>query len=233
LDRIEAGKPELTRVIAHRGASAYEPENSLAAFRAAAALGADGVELDVQTTLDGIVIVHHDAVADNHRIAEVRLGELRDHKLPNGEAIPPLADALSTLGTKLLVFVEVKTLPPQHDDRLLQVLQIGPAPENYHVHSFDHRIIRRLKQRQPSLPCGVLSTSYPVNPLSQLEDAGATELWQVESMIDRELIEAAHDKGYPVYAWTVDEPTRMRQLIDLGVDAICTNRPDVAREVVG
>ncbi|UCG85540.1 MAG: glycerophosphodiester phosphodiesterase [Gemmatimonadota bacterium] len=222
----------LARVIAHRGASAYQPENSLAAFRAAEELGADGVELDVHTTLDGVAIVHHDAVADSHRIAEVRLGELRDHKLPNGEAIPLLADALSTLGTKLLVFVEVKTLPAEHDDRLLDVLRAGPAPGNYHVHSFDHRIIKRLKQRQPSLISGVLSASYPVKPLDQLEDAGATELWQVENQIDAGLIEAAHDKDYRVYAWTVDDPTRMRQLIEMGVDAICTNRPDVARRVV-
>lgn len=223
----------MTQVIAHRGASAYEPENSLAAFRAAAALGADGVELDVHTTLDGMAIVHHDAVAGSHRIAEVRLGELRDHKLPNGEAIPLLADALSTLGTMSLVAVEVKTLPPGHDERLLAVLHAAPQPDNCHVHSFDHRIIKRLKQLQPSLTCGVLSASYPIDPLHQLEEAGATELWQVESMIDVDLMETAHAKGYRVLAWTVDEPVRMRELIDMGVDAICTNRPDLARSAVG
>jgi glycerophosphoryl diester phosphodiesterase len=220
-------------VIAHRGASAYQHENSLAAFRAALELGADGVELDVHTTLDGIAMVHHDASVGSHRIAEVRLEELRDHKLPNGEAIPPLANALWTLGTKPLVFIELKTLPPHHDEQFLQTLQDGPAPENYHVHSFDHRIIKRLKRLEPSLPCGVLATSYPVNPLDQLKDARATELWQVESMIDSQLIEAAHRRRYRVYAWTVDEPIRMRQLIELGVNAVCTNRPDVARAVVG
>jgi glycerophosphoryl diester phosphodiesterase len=223
----------LTLVIAHRGASAYEVENSLAAFRTAERLGADGVELDVHTTLDGVAIVHHDATAGSHRIAQVRLGELRDHKLPNGEAIPLLADALSTLGTKPLAFVEVKTLPPSHDAKLFEVLDGGPATANYHVHSFDHRIMRRLKQQRPTLPCGLLSTSYPINPMTQLADANASALWQLESMIDRELIEQAHASGHTVYAWTVDQPQRMQELIELGVDGICTNRPDVAREVVG
>jgi glycerophosphoryl diester phosphodiesterase len=223
----------LTLVIAHRGASAYEVENSLAAFRAAQQLGADGVELDVHTTLDGSAIVHHDAIAGSHRIAEVRLGELRDHELPNGEAVPLLADALSTLGTKSLAFIEIKTLPPSHDPKLFEVLDAGPATANYQVHSFDHRIVQRLKQQRPELPCGLLSTSYPVNPMAQLDDAGASVLWQVESMIDRELVEATHSVGCTIYAWTVDEPRRMHQLIELGVDAICTNRPDVAREVVG
>jgi len=223
----------LTWVIAHRGASAYEVENSLAAFRAAFELGADGVELDVHGTKDGTLVVHHDSSVGSIRIADTRFEELRDHELPNGETIPRLSDALSTLGTKVEVFVEVKDLRPDHDDSLLRVLEAGPAPDRYHVHSFDHRIVRRLKQQHPSLSCGVLSTSYPVDPLAQMTDAGATELWQVKEMIDAQLIDAAHGAGYRVYAWTVDEPHVMVRLIELGVDAICTNRPDLAREVVG
>jgi len=223
----------LTWIIAHRGASAYEVENSLAAFRAAAQLGADGVELDVHGTKDGTLVVHHDSSAGSFRIADTRFGELRDHKLPNGETIPRLSDALSTLGTDVEVFVEVKDLRAEHDDSLLEVLEAGPAPTRYHVHSFDHRIIRRLRVKHPSLPCGVLSTSYPVDPLAQLRDAHATELWQVKDMIDKQLVDEAHAADYRVYTWTVDDQQHMRELIALGVDAICTNRPDVAREVVG
>lgn len=223
----------MTWVIAHRGASAYEFENSLAAFRAAAKLGADGVELDVHGTKDGTLVVHHDSSAGSFRIAETRFGELRDHKLPNGETIPRLSDALSTLGTDVEVFVEVKDLREEHDDSLFAVLEAGPAPARYHVHSFDHRIIRRLKVKRPSLPCGVLSTSYPVEPLAQIRNARATELWQVKDMIDKQLVEAVHAADYRVYTWTVDEPQNMREFVALGVDAICTNRPDVAREVIG
>ncbi|UCD23197.1 MAG: glycerophosphodiester phosphodiesterase [Gemmatimonadota bacterium] len=223
----------MTWVIAHRGASAYEVENSMAAFSTAVRMGADGVELDVHTTLDGIAVVHHDAIAGTRCIAESRFEQLRDHKLSNGESIPPLVDVLSTLGTACHVFVEVKHLPRDHDGDLLKALEGGPATDLYHVHSFDHRIVRRLKQANPELTCGVLSVSYQVNPYFQVHDAGALELWQVESMVDRDLIAGARDRGYRVYAWTVDDPDRMRHLVEMGVDAICTNRPDVARGVVG
>jgi glycerophosphoryl diester phosphodiesterase len=223
----------MTRVIAHRGASAYEVENSLAAFRAAVDLGADGVELDVHATADGIPIVHHDDVAGAHRISVTRYSELGDHSLANGETIPTLASALSMLGTNADAYVELKTLPPDHDDALLEVLDGGPAPQRCHVHSFDHRIVSRIRAKRPDLPAGVLSTSYPVNPVAQLIDASAGELWQAEHLIDRELVGTVQARGFHVYAWTVDDPARMRQLVALGVDAICTNRPDVAREVVG
>ena len=205
----------------------------MASFRAAVRMGADGVELDVHTTLDGIAVVHHDAIAGTHCIAETRFEELRDHKLSNGEHIPPLVDVLSTLGTDFYVFVEVKHVPQEHDRALLDVLDSGPETDRYHVHSFDHRIVRRLKQQCPALTCGVLSTSYQVNPFVQLDDVGATELWQNETLVDSDLINGAHDRGYKILAWTVDKPERMQQLIELGVDAICTNRPDVARGVAG
>jgi glycerophosphoryl diester phosphodiesterase len=222
----------LTLVIAHRGASAYEPENSLAAFRAARELGADGVELDVQTTADGAFVIHHDPHAGAVLIPEAARDRVRAHRLPNGEPLPFLAEALDVLGRDLTVFVEVKTLPPSLDEAFLAALAAGPAPERYHVHAFDHRIVRRLKQRRPRLPCGVLSSSYPLEPLRQLEDAGAEALWQGEDLVDAPLVRQAHERGYRVYAWNVDHPPRMRALEALGVDGICTNVPDVAREVL-
>jgi len=221
----------LTRVIAHRGASAYQPENSRAAFRAARDLGADGVELDVHATSDGIFVVHHDDTAIGRRIADVKYEELEGCTLSNGEPLPTLSDALIVLGD-LEVFIEVKALAERHDPVLLGTLDCGPAPSHYRVHSFDHRIVRRLTARRPDLPGGVLSVSYPISPLRQLEEAGATVLWQQERMIDAELVAMAHRAGYQLYAWTVDDPERIRQLSSLGVDAVCTNKPDVAREAV-
>ncbi len=223
----------MTRVIAHRGASAHEVENSLAAFRAAVELGADGIELDVHTTLDGVLVVYHDEVAGSHLIREVRFEELRKHQLANGEPVPTLTDALTAIGIDLEVFIEVKTLPADRDTDLFSVMDAGPAPNRYHVHSFDHRIVRRLNEQRPALPCGILSTSYPIRPVAQMNDAGAMELWQHRGMVDRDLMDTVHYPGLEVYAWTVDDPAQMHALIDLGIDALCTNKPDVAREIVG
>lgn len=223
----------MTLVIAHRGASAYEEENSLAAFRAAIQLGADGVELDVHVTADGVPVVHHDPAIAGHAIDARPFSALSPLRLPNGEPIPTLADALDALGTDQLVFVEVKALAAAHDGCLLEVLEAGPAPSNYQIHSFDHRIVRRLRSRQPGLRCGVLSCSYELRPFMALLDVGANALWQREEMVDADLIAEGRGLGLRVFAWTSDDPDRIRELLSLGIDGICTNVPDVARAIVG
>jgi len=220
-------------VIAHRGASAYEVENSLAAFRAAAPRGADGVELDVHATTDGALMVHHDDVLPGTgRIPELTGAQARAHRLANGEPLPTLAEALHAVGPRLQVFVEVKSLPPRYDAALLEALDRGPNPRGYAVHGFDHRIVQRLGQARPALPRGVLSASYPVRPLVPLADAGATMLWQERPLIDRALVEAAHGAGARLFAWTVDLASDMERLAALGVDGLCTNVADVCRRVV-
>jgi glycerophosphoryl diester phosphodiesterase len=221
----------VTLIIAHRGASADAPENSLEAFRLARQLGADGVELDVHASVDGVPVVHHDAVINDIPIASATVDEIRRMQTPSGQPIPTLAEALETL-MDMAVFVEVKNFPREWDDALFAVLDNGPAPSNYQIHSFDHRIIVRLRAERDDFGYGVLAASYPISPLHAIREAGAIVLWQNESMIDRALVGAAHAEGYDVYAWTVDEERRMRELAEFGVDAICTNRPDRAKECV-
>jgi glycerophosphoryl diester phosphodiesterase len=217
-------------VIGHRGASAREVENSLAAFRAAATLGADAVELDIHASADGALIVHHDEMIDRrYLIPQVPAKRIRELRLANGEPIPTLAEALEAAGATLQVFVEVKSLAPQFDERLFAALRDGPNPSGYAVHGFDHRIVRRLGQAHPELRRGVLSASYPVEPLTALQDAGATILWQERALVDRALVELLHGAGMTILVWTVDDPADMRRLLELGVDGICTNLPDVGR----
>jgi glycerophosphoryl diester phosphodiesterase len=219
-------------VVAHRGASAREVENSLAAFRVAAQLGADAVELDVHATADGAIVVHHDETIAGRPIPELSAQQVAALRLANGEPIPTLAQTLDAIGPRLQVFVEVKSLPPRFDDRLLDALRRGPNPDAYAVHAFDHRIVQRLGARSPALRRGVLSASYPVRPLVALEDAGATVLWQERSLVDRPLVEALHGAAMQIIVWTVDDPADMARLLALGVDGICTNRPEIGRRAV-
>jgi glycerophosphoryl diester phosphodiesterase len=219
-------------VVAHRGASGYELENTLAAFHAAGARGADGVELDVHSSLDGEIVVHHDdRLADGRLIARCYAGDLAEVRLANGEPLPTLAQALSAVG-RLAAFVELKTLSPEADARLLAVLAAGPNPRGYAIHSFDHRLVRRVGEREPRLVRGVLSGAYAIRPVAALHDAGATDLWQEQSLIDAELVSAAHHARARLIAWTVNDGDRMRQLAQLGVNGLCTNYPDVCRQVV-
>lgn len=222
----------MTLVIAHRGASAYEPENSLAAFRRAVELSADGVELDVHETADGALVVVHDAALDGHLIRDLPLERVRRHRLSNGEPVPTLDEALAALGDTALAFIEVKALSRTGDAALFGVIDGGPAPHRARVHSFDHRIVLRLRAARPDVPVGVLSVSYPIDPVAQVRAARAQALWQQRDLIDVPLVEQVHAADCAVYAWTVDDPAHMRLLRDCGVDGICTNRPDTAREAL-
>jgi glycerophosphoryl diester phosphodiesterase len=219
-------------VIAHRGASACEPENSLAAFRRALEQGADGVELDVRVTLDGRLVVHHDAAVPAGAVAQLPLAEVRRHRLRNGEPVPTLEQALAVITPGAIAFLELKALAPQTDGALLELLD-GPPPGRCQVHAFDHRIIRRLTARRPGLAAGVLSTSYPLDPVGPIRAAGASVLWQQHDLVDAPLAALVHQAGCRLHAWTADDPERIRRLLAAGADGICTNRPDVAREAIG
>jgi len=220
-------------VIAHRGASAYELENSLAAFRRAIEMGADGIELDAHDTRDGDLVVMHDPEIDGRRIGDMDVAEVRAQTLSNGEHVPTLAEALETIGRTTQVFIEVKTLRPAHDESIFALIDAAPAPDNCHVHAFDHRIVGRLCATRRSLKGGVLSSSYPLDPVRQIREAHAVTLWQHHDLIDEPMTAQVHRAGYALFAWTVDVPDRMRALLDIGIDAICTNKPDVGREVAG
>lgn len=221
------------RNLAHRGASGYEYENSRAAFRRAIALEADGVELDVHATRDGGFVVYHDAVIPGAGpISLLTLDEARRCRLPNGEAVPTLTEILSLMGAHE-VWVEVKAMPARYDERLLQILADGPSPAHYAVHSFDHRIIRRLGQRRPDLRRGVLMSAYVLDPLAILEGAAASTLWQEQSMVDDELVAAVHGAGCELIAWTVNDPGDIARLMQLGVDGLCGNFPDRIRVELG
>ena len=218
-------------VIAHRGASSIALENSLAAFRAAAGQGADGVELDVHATIDGEIVVHHDPSVLGLPIARARWRDLASVPLANGEPIPTLAQALTVLG-KLKVFVEVKVLDPRWDDRLLAVLESGPNPGGYAVHSFAYHVVRRLGDKRPALPRGILSEVPTRDPEQTLADASAQTLWQERSTLNEALVQTVHGLGAAVIAWTVDNPSDMEQLVRWRVDGLCTNRPERARPIV-
>jgi glycerophosphoryl diester phosphodiesterase len=204
-------------------------ENSLAAFRQAIVLGADGVELDIHATRDHALVVHHDpSVPGLGEIRDHSLDELRARRLANGEPVPTLAEALDVLGDHE-VWVEVKALPPADDEVLLRTLRTGPAPERYGIHSFDHHLIHRLAARNTGFRLGILLLSRLVDPIAALRAAGATTLWQEWPMIDAHLAATVHQAGAELIAWTVNGRTEAGRLAALGVDALCGNYPDRLR----
>jgi len=219
-------------VIAHRGAAGYEVENSLAAFRLAADQGADAVELDIHSTADGALVVHHGVKVGELRVAHATLPQLRARPLPNGEPIPTLEEALAVIVPRMIACVEIKLVTPGGEERLLEAIERTGTPDRVALHAFDHRVIHRMGERRPLIRRGVLQASYPVQPLRCLEDADASILWQERQFVDEALVAAMHGAGMRLYAWTVDDPDEIRHLAVLGVDGICTDFPDVARATV-
>ena len=213
-------------MIAHRGASGYAFENSPAAFREAVARGVDGVELDVHATADGGIVVHHDPVLTGGKpLGSLTMVEATSAMLSNGELVPSLATVLVLLGDRD-VWIEVKSLPGAYDAALLAVLDAGPFPARYAIHSFDHRITARLAKLRPKLPLGALLSARVMDPVAVMRAAGATTLWQEWTMIDRGLVDAVHGAGARVIAWTVNDRAAAARLGHMGVDGLCGNFPD-------
>ena len=213
-------------VIAHRGFTRDHRENTLAAFHAAAELGVGAIELDVHSTADGVVVVHHDAVLRRGvsapvPITEVTLHELRAREDP-ASPLPTLADVMHRFSGLLRVYVEIKA--PRIEALVCDVLR--PHGGTCAIHSFDHRTIARARALAAYIPRGVLMSSYLLDPVAPLGATGARDLWQQWEMIDAELVRSVHSIGGRVIAWTINDVNEARKLMVLGVDGLCTDRSD-------
>ncbi len=237
-DMGPAREPAPPLVIAHRGASAAHPENTLEAFRGAATLGADWVELDVRRTRDEVLVVHHDAVLADGRV----IVELSAHELPSTVATLDVAlDVCAAAG--LGVNVEIKSDPndpdfdPEHRvaERVAGLLEGPEAVGPFLVTSFDWRCLHRVREVAPALATGQLGFG-PIDmtvAVRRARDAGHVAINPHRREVDGALVDLAHGAGLRVYPWTVDDADEMATLLALGVDGIITNVPDRLRALVG
>jgi glycerophosphoryl diester phosphodiesterase len=199
-------------IIAHRGASREQPENTIAAFARALELRADGVELDVHLRSDGVLVVHHDAIPQTPR-----------------DSIPTLQQVIDAVRASLTIYCELKG----PGTAAAACALLGASSGRSAVHSFDHRQIAAARAISSAIPRGVLETSYHIDPLASLRSVDARDLWQEKELIDGALIDAVHSVGGRVIAWTVDAPNDIERLAALGIDGICTNDVATARRVLG
>ena len=222
-------------VVAHRGASHDRVENTVEAFAEARVQGAEWVELDVRLSADDVLMVHHDAhYTDARLVREVRAADAPDH-------VPNLAEAFEAC-EGMGVNVEVKNLPgdPDHDASAMvceAVAGLAVAyrpPELLLVSSFDITAVDRIRATDPSLPTAWLVAERQGTDLTLdrtvAHGHGAVNPW--DELVDEHLVSASRDRGLDVFVWTVDDPGRMAELAEWGVDGIVTNRPGVARAVI-
>jgi glycerophosphoryl diester phosphodiesterase len=145
---------------------------------------------------------------------------LKAYPLTPGVAIPTLAEVLDAIGTRAVVFVEIKA----RNIEPLVVRCIRESGADCAVHSFDHRVIVNVKKIFPAIRCGVLQVARHLDPVASLRATGADDLWQHVDYIDEDLVARAHGINARVVAWTANDPGQWKSLRAMGIDAICTDR---------
>jgi glycerophosphoryl diester phosphodiesterase len=225
-------------VIGHRGASAARPENTVEAVGHAAALGADRVELDVRRPPDDQHTLHHDAVLPVGRpIVEVVAADLP----PSLPSLVEALDACAGMGVNIEIKNERHEPDFDPDDRVARAVAAslsGATPllptGRVLVTSFNPTTIDVVHAQAPHVPTGRLTANgHDLDGrIERAAAAGHVAVNPYDGLVDEHLMEVARRVGLAVYVWTVDDPDRMRALVELGVDGIITNVPDVARAVV-
>jgi glycerophosphoryl diester phosphodiesterase len=224
------------QVIAHRGASRAERENTLEAFRRAGAMGADAVELDVRRTRDGQMAIHHDAVLPDGRvICEITAVELPAH-------VPLLPEALDAC-EGMWVNIEIKNHPLDADfdesDRLAatvaQHLSDRGEDHRWLISAFHRPTVDAMRTLRPEVRTAWLTDGVRDENLERvardLAGFGHSALHPSTRFLNQRCIDVFHAHGLQVNSWTIDDPGRMAEVIGWGIDGICTNVPDVVLQV--
>lgn len=243
--------------IAHRGASAYAPENTLAAVRLGVEQRGDLVEIDVQRSADGALVVMHDTTLARTtdveeifpdrapwNVGDFTLAELEILDAGSwfgedfaGEPIPTLAQVLDELGGRAGLLLEVKSpaLYPGIGQDILDELEsypsfrnAAPRADRLVVQSFDYGFMEAFNELAPEIPVGLLD-GPPSDEVLVEASAWADQINLSFRRVDQAFVERVHELGMTTSVYTVNQEADMRALIDLGVDGIITNHPDVPR----
>jgi glycerophosphoryl diester phosphodiesterase len=250
-------------VMAHQGGADLAPSNTMAAFRNAAQMGVDVLELDVHTTKDGVVVVIHDATVDRTtngtgRVHDLALSDLQkldagyQFSTDNGQTfpfrgqgvtIPTLQEVLAAFPA-LRINIEIKQADPPMEQAVADLIQQAGAQARVLVVASNSDVIERFRALMPEVATGaseseVRSFFYAQTlRVSALYRPTADALQVPENfgniqVLSPHFVQAAHARDVAVHAWTINDVESMRRLLDMGIDGIITDRPDLALEVLG
>ncbi len=229
-------------IAAHRGAAGKAPENTLAAVRQAIADGAAWIEIDVQETRDGAVVVVHDS--DFMKLADVELkvwdGTLEQIRAIDvgswfspefvGEQVPTLREVLEEARDKALVLIELKHYGHARklEQRVVDIVEAADMVSQVSIMSLEFESIEKVRALRPDWTIGLVSATA----IGHLSEFDADFLAVNLGMADASFLRAAHQTGKQVFVWTVNDPVSVSRVVSLGVDGVITDEPEMARRVL-
>ena len=241
----------MVQIFAHRGFSGYYPENTMLAFqKVAEETVADGIELDIQLTKDGEIVIMHDEMLDRTTNGS---GWLKDHTLEelkmlsvgvNVKAffprltIPTLREYFTWLKTtKLITNIELKTSYFEYEgieEKLIAMVKEFGLEDQIWYSSFNHYTVARIKKLMPEAKCGLLTDTWLMNIGEYAASQGAASVNARTYFCAKEGVAAdLHAHNIALQAWTPNDAEMMQELVDAGVDVLITNYPDIAAKVLG
>ena len=232
--------------VAHRGATAYSPENTIAAFNLAVDMKADYIEIDVQRSKDGELVLIHDTTVDRTTDGTGKVGDLTFEELRSldagswkgeqfaGEPIPTFEEILDLYRGKIGILIELKApeLYPGIEEQVTAALiernLDKPQNEKIIIQSFNFESMKKMDQLLPRVPIGVLTSNRADTTLEALQEFSTYADWFNPSygIVTEELVNQVHSLGMQIGSWTVRSQEAADFLFEMGVDAIISDYPD-------
>lgn len=237
-------------IFAHRGASAYAPENTLAAFELAIKQEANAIELDAKLTADGEVVVFHDqsverTTGSRGRVRELTLAEIRKLDAGShfdvsfrGEPIPSLGDVFEAVGKKIFINIELTNYASINDslpEKVAALVNKYDLADWVMFSSFNPIALWRIRRLLPQIPTGLLALQGRNGVLARSflgHLLGYEALHPHLEDVTKDLVSKTHHRGCRMYVYTVNHADDMRRLISLGVDGFFTDDPVMAIDVL-
>ncbi|RJQ33711.1 glycerophosphodiester phosphodiesterase [Candidatus Parcubacteria bacterium] len=220
--------------IGHRGAMGYEPENTLRSFAKALELGVDMIELDVYVCQSGELVVIHDDKVDRTTnghgyVVDKTFTEIRSLLIAQGEKIPTLSEVFDLVDKKVPINVELKgehTAEPVAQLIGQYIKEKDWTAEHFLVSSFDHYELKRFKELMPEIRVGALIAGIPIGYSKFAEEVSAYSVHLSLDFARQKYIADAHQRGFKVFVYTVNDKDDINKMKELGVDGLFSNYPD-------
>jgi glycerophosphoryl diester phosphodiesterase len=219
--------------IGHRGARAYEPENTLRSFRKALEIGVDAIEFDVRKNRDNHIVVIHDADVKRTTngkglVADLTLKEIKELSTEKSEKIPTLEEALELLDNKVKILIELKE--QGYEEKVLSTIHSKKVEKNVIIASFLEPALAKTRELDKQIETGLIYAKHP-NPIKAALELKANYLISLYRFTHTANVQKAHENGLKVIVWTINTAEEAAEFVKKGVDGIATDKPDILKNL--